>query len=150
MMLFHRAKLLVMSGALALGTLGGLTAAASPAHALTPITGPQYHPPANAYMTASPGCKTFSIWGGGPAFADLANSTDPMNPPYVGVTLFREDPTYGPVAVDSTFEKVTNYPGNPGFVTPWLNVSDNKGPGEYFATLGSPSIYLAYSNSVWC
>jgi hypothetical protein len=72
MNLFRRAKLLMASGALALGTLAGLTIAASPAHAATSAatfpSGIHYiHPlnPFQVHLGDGIGCSSnnLTVWG---------------------------------------------------------------------------------------
>jgi hypothetical protein len=146
MKLFRNAKLLMASGAVALGTLGGLAAAVAPAHASVlpgPITAPNpMYYPWHADLTASPGCTTFYISGSG--FLD-------NTPAYGGngsalVALFKVD-AYGPQWVDSNFQTV--YPS--GSVKQWTTpASDYRGSGEYVAAIDDEGGFTVWSNAVLC
>jgi hypothetical protein len=142
-----RLKVLLVSCALGIASLGGLAAVASPAQA---ISGPgpiQFHPPATADLSGS--CSSFTISGHGVAWAPLIGH-------YTIVDVYRAgDPSYvhggwanvtdlgGQATVSSTNDdSYLNGNGNP-----W---TAGDGPGDYYAAIGDPFTYVAYSNPVWC
>jgi hypothetical protein len=126
MKLFHRAKLLITSGGVVLGTVGALTAAAPPAHAWTVSGYGFWAPPPNITLSSPSGfsCPTLTVSGSG-FFANdhqgiVVTLYETDNPPPYGAEfpVKYAEPWWGPSPLSSQSLGSSSDNGTPPALSP--------------------------------